>query len=337
MTKISVVMAVYNGEKYLESAVKSIIDQTYRDFELIIINDGSTDGTKTIVDGIRDDRVKVIHSSKNQGVAKARNLGVDIATGEWIAVQDADDISLPARLEEQLRYITAHPDLITVGSHIDCMSDDSKVPPSLLRSIKNYHNSLVTREELMKQRFRTCPLAHGSCTFLKEAFVAAGKYDPQYVIVQDYDLWMRMFERGPIENIPQILYQYRVHSNSLSRHNQQDFTNELNRISMRYIRKQLFENRKREPVFIVIGPKANCDNFKENIVLQDHYQVYQYVCHNVSASLSSVVDLYDKNKIDSVVVLDTCEGNGCWKTLEYLENEGMTYNKQLFSLYNVIS
>ena len=237
---ISVVMSVYNGEEFLRESINSILTQTYKNFEFIIINDGSTDNTRSILDSISDSRVKVIHLNENKGVAIARNTGVDMSKGSWIAVQDADDISFPTRLEEQVNYIITHPEIVAVGSHIECVEGKEKTSNYVTHGIENFHNSFQTSEQLKNERFRSCPLAHGSTAFSKEAFLKAGRYDPQYRILQDYDLWMRMFQLGSIEIVPKQLYQYRVISNSLSHTDQIAFCNEKNVISTKYIREFIF-------------------------------------------------------------------------------------------------
>ncbi|UJF31540.1 glycosyltransferase family 2 protein [Paenibacillus hexagrammi] len=122
--KVSVITAVFNGEAYIQEAIDSILGQTYTDLEYIIVNDGSTDKTREILDRIQDPRVKVIHLPENQGAARCMNLAASHATGEWIAVQDADDISLPRRLELQVEHIRKNPKLVLVGSKIDCISGD---------------------------------------------------------------------------------------------------------------------------------------------------------------------------------------------------------------------
>ena len=120
--KVALVMAVYNGEEYVQETIKSILSQTYQHLEIVIVNDGSTDSTSKILDAIIDRRVKIIHLEVNKGVANGLNVGIGQTEAEWIAIHDADDLSLPRRIEEQVDYIQAHPYVVAVGSFIQCIA-----------------------------------------------------------------------------------------------------------------------------------------------------------------------------------------------------------------------
>src|SRR5262245_17330643 len=116
MPRISVIFPIYNGEKFLHQAMQSVLAQTYQDFEIIAINDGSTDRSAEILESYRDARIKIIHQ-ENQGLALALNTGIMHATGEFIARQDQDDISLPNRFAKQMEYFSHHPDCTLLGTH----------------------------------------------------------------------------------------------------------------------------------------------------------------------------------------------------------------------------
>ncbi|MEH7413682.1 glycosyltransferase family 2 protein, partial [Neobacillus drentensis] len=229
----SVVMAVYNGEEYLKEAIDSILHQTYKDFEFIIVNDGSSDKTREILNLLEDNRVRVIHLDENKGLANALNIGIQNANGEWIVRQDADDVSYPHRIMEQANHIKSHPDVILLGSHIKCFSGRPSVSKNKVKVVEKYFNGFLNRADLRRERFIGCPLSHGTCTFLKEAFFRAGQYDPKYTIVQDFDLWLRMFELGEVDIVPQVLYKYQIRMDSLSNNNQLSLGNELNVTSIK--------------------------------------------------------------------------------------------------------
>ena len=106
---VSVVMAVYNGEKFLQKAIDSILAQSYQEIEVIVVNDGSIDTTKKILDQVEDERVRIIHLERNQGAANALNIAIDNAMGQWIAIHDADDISYSNRILEQVRFLRKIP------------------------------------------------------------------------------------------------------------------------------------------------------------------------------------------------------------------------------------
>ncbi|WP_408010794.1 glycosyltransferase family 2 protein [Pseudalkalibacillus sp. A8] len=132
--QISVVMAVYNGKLYVQQAIDSILQQTYRDFEFIIVNDGSTDKTIEILNDIQDPRVRLIHLPQNGGAASALNMGIQNAKGKWIAIQDADDLSCPTRLEDQISYVEEHLGIAAVGTLKKCISGKTEVPERRLRN-----------------------------------------------------------------------------------------------------------------------------------------------------------------------------------------------------------
>ncbi|MBP3041695.1 glycosyltransferase family 2 protein, partial [Bacillaceae bacterium Marseille-Q3522] len=177
---ISIVMAVYNGEQYLQSAIDRILGQTYKTFELIIVNDGSFDQTKDILDLVSDTRVKIIHLEKNAGAANALNIGIEQASGEWIAIHDADDISEPARLEEQVKYLESYPESIGVGSLIKCIPGNTPVREMMLKNEEQNYNKLLDDKKVYDNRLFTCYLCHGSVVFSKDLFKKIGGYNPKY-------------------------------------------------------------------------------------------------------------------------------------------------------------
>ncbi len=125
MPKISVVLPVYNSEKYIAEAVQSILDQTFTDFELLIINDASTDGTLQILESFKDDRLKIINNPTNLKVVKSLNKGLELAQGEFIARMDADDIAYPQRFEKQIAYFKKYPQVDVCGTWVQAFGDDN--------------------------------------------------------------------------------------------------------------------------------------------------------------------------------------------------------------------
>jgi len=151
--KISVVMAVYNGEKYLREAIDSILNQTFNDFEFIIINDGSTDDSAEIIKSYNDPRIILIQQ-ENKGLAAALNEGIKIAKGKFIARMDADDISLKTRLEKQIQFMEAHPEYVAIGSWSNHISADG----DYLYTCKMPLESSALKDELPDK----CPFIHTS-------------------------------------------------------------------------------------------------------------------------------------------------------------------------------
>lgn len=211
--KVSVVMSVYNGEDFLAEAIESVLNQTYKDFEFIIVDDGSTDSTPKILEKYQafDQRI-VIDSHENMGLAVSLNRAVDIARGEWIARIDADDIMLPNRLEEQVKFIEANPTVDVVATWVYYIDEKSQIFKLL-----DFPKDLVTWED--NQRYfkenKGVGIIHPSVMYSKASFLKTGGYrnvNPS----QDTDLWFRMQEHGLVFSvIHKPLTKYRVSSNSI--------------------------------------------------------------------------------------------------------------------------
>lgn len=205
--KISVVLPVYNCERYIKQSVVSILRQTFSDFELIIINDGSTDSTPNVLSKINDERVRII-SRENKGLVASLNEGVSMARGNLIARQDADDISEPTRLEEQARVLDNDSTLVAIGTSIRTINMSGK--------LKNTHHVLTGKNAVKSELLIRSPFAHGSVMFRREAFVLSGGYSNTDWPAEDYGLWLRMALHGSLDNISLPLYKYRENSSGIS-------------------------------------------------------------------------------------------------------------------------
>ncbi len=211
-------MPVFNGEKYLREAVDSILGQSYKDFEFVIIDDGSTDRTPAIVREYADHdaRVRVL-SGPNLGYTRALVKGVAVSSGELVARMDADDIALPERLERQVNFLTLRPDCVAVGAVV--LVIDSDGDPVLHRRYPSQH------EDIEAQHFtgQGCALAHPATMFRRAAYEKAGGYRPEFEPAEDLDLWLRMAEVGKLGNVGEELLKYRVHlrGTSLTRQKEQ--------------------------------------------------------------------------------------------------------------------
>ena len=205
MPDLSVIMPVYNGEAYLHQAIDSILKQTFRDFEFIIIDDASTDGSEKIVKSYEDSRIKFVRNVENLGNYPSRNKGLEIATGRYICVMDADDVCYPNRLQLQHDYLEAHPDVLLVGSgwhfmgglerNVEVLTDYEDIKLFLLDNSCFLHPSVLLRSEVMR---------------------AVGGYDEHYVYAGDYDLFCRLALCGKIENISDQLVAYRWHPGQIT-------------------------------------------------------------------------------------------------------------------------
>lgn len=205
--KLSVVLPVYNGEEYIAEAMKSILTQSYKDFELIIVNDGSTDKTAKILDTFKDKRIKVVTQS-NHGLVYSLNRAVREAKALLIARHDADDFSLPKRFEKQMKLFARNPDLVLAGSSIQVMDMDG--------AYLHDHMVLLDNPELKQELLVRSPFAHGSVIFKKDAFEKAGGYQQSEWPAEDYGLWLRMASFGDFANVDEPLYRYRENQDGIS-------------------------------------------------------------------------------------------------------------------------
>lgn len=208
-------MSVFNGTPYLPQAIDSVLGQTFREFELIIVNDASTDATSKILRSYQDSRIMMMENERNLGLATSLNHALGVARGEYIARQDADDISYPDRFASQVALLDAHPQVGVVGATVEWI-DEQGNPTQIWR--KCYTNA-----EIQENLLRFCCLVHGSTMYRSQAIRDMGGYDEKMRTGQDYDLWLRMSEGWDIVCLPEVLYQYRKHAEmaSIKQHNQQ--------------------------------------------------------------------------------------------------------------------
>jgi len=199
---ISVVMPAYNAEKYISQAIESILNQSLTNFELLIINDGSTDSTLRIVRSFRDKRIRVVTNRKNLKIAKSLNKAVRLSKAGLIARMDADDISLPDRLEKQYRLLSERPGVAIVGANMIIVDEDGR------RISKREYPS--EDGELKRLMFRYSPFGHPVVVFRKKAFMEFGGYDPTKVPCEDIDLWFRLGSRYNFATVPEYLIKYRI-------------------------------------------------------------------------------------------------------------------------------
>ena len=206
--KVTVLMSVYNGEKYLREAVDSILAQTFKDFEFIIINDGSTDKTAEILKSYKDARIKIVNNDKNIGLTKSLNKGLKMARGKYIARQDADDISFPKRLETQVRYLEEHKSIIAVGTCINRIDDYGETIGSFIFPI----SPIDIRLNLLFGRW---VFAHGSIMFCNST-INPIRYDENVLYAQDYDLWLKLSRKFSMANIKELLYNLRIYDSRIA-------------------------------------------------------------------------------------------------------------------------
>ena len=207
--KISVVMPVYNAEPYLKNAIESILMQTFGNFEFIIINDSSKDNSYKILEEYarKDKRIILLNNQKNLGISKSRTKGTRYSRGKYIAVADADDISISIRFERQYNYLENHKDCGVVGGFIELFNSNTG---KIIGVRKYYKND----KELRKRIFLYCPISQPVCMIRRKAFDNVGYYNIKYPPVEDLDLWFRIGMKYKFANIQEVLLKYRVHKKS---------------------------------------------------------------------------------------------------------------------------
>lgn len=201
MLKVSVIMTVYNGEKYLREAMDSILNQTFKDFEFVIINDASTDKSQEILDVCKDNRIKLIINQQNIGMVNSRNKGLALAQSEYITVVDHDDIALPERLEKQIRFLDEHPEIGLVGGYYYEIDEQGKE--------FNLYQSPTTNEEIQRKLLTEDCFGHGTIMFRRECLGKAGYYRPEFEYMDDYDFVLRISEKYQVASIPEPVYKWR--------------------------------------------------------------------------------------------------------------------------------
>lgn len=204
---VSVVMPVRNGERFVEQAAHSILEQTFSDLELVIVDDGSTDSTPTLLAaiGAQDERVVVLRSRRPEGIVDALNEGCRAARGSYLARMDADDVSLPNRIELQAGLLDATPDVGIVGGCMTCTNLSGSVSWPALYPPED--------AEIRKMLPSANPFGHPTVTMRREAFESCGGYRDVCRHAEDYELWVRLLDRWRGANVSEPVLLYRVHTN----------------------------------------------------------------------------------------------------------------------------
>lgn len=202
-------MPAYNSEKYIGLAVESILNQTYRNFEFIIIDDASTDLTSKIISdfGKEDRRIILLRNKKNVGVTKSLNIAISKASGKYIVRMDADDWSYPDRLKLQMELMEKNPHVVVSGSYVEVCDSNLKV-----MYVRKYH---LGDKEIRKHIFRYSPFAHPATIWVAK-ILKQERYNETLTTCQDYELYFRMGKRGKFMNLDKELLKLRLHNRSVS-------------------------------------------------------------------------------------------------------------------------
>ncbi|HJC22756.1 MAG TPA: glycosyltransferase [Candidatus Eisenbergiella merdavium] len=206
--EISVVMTACNTGKYIRDAVESILSQSNPDFELIVVNDGSTDNTDEIMNGIRDERIRYIRSAENRGIAFSRNLGTQQARGKYLAVMDSDDIAPPYRLRDQYDYMESHPEVGVLSGDAFNFGTENR-----------YRTAIQGNERIQYRFFFRCPINNPAAMVRMDLLERTQvKYDVRYRVCSDYKFWIDLLNRTKFANLggkPYVFYRT-GHSESIT-------------------------------------------------------------------------------------------------------------------------
>ena len=193
---ISVLMPAYNAAEYIREAIDSILTQTFTDFEFIIINDGSTDPTEDIILSYSDKRIKYYANECNLGIVKTLNRGIDLSNGRYIARMDADDVSMPDRLEKQVHLLDVNPQIVASGTLYTILGDGSNIPVDVATDTEDIRYDMAIY----------CQFAHSTMMIRKDILEQYKlRYREEYKCAEDYKLWTELLQYGDMINIPEVL------------------------------------------------------------------------------------------------------------------------------------
>jgi glycosyltransferase involved in cell wall biosynthesis len=206
--RLTVLMPAYNADRYIGVAIASVLSQSFGDFELLIIDDGSTDGTAGVVQAFRDSRIRYRYHT-NQGIAGALNHGLTLARTELIVRFDADDICLPDRLHQQIRFMDTHPEYVLMGSMVDYMDMDG-------RYVFTYKPPALSNEAIRRLPDMVCPFIHSSVIYRKTPVMELGGYPFHAHGFEDHLLWRGLLQKGKVHNLEEVLLQVRFNPGSVT-------------------------------------------------------------------------------------------------------------------------
>lgn len=330
--EISVIMAVYNDEKYLKKAIDSILNQTFGNFEFIIINDASTDNTEKILLEYEDHRIKILKNELNLGLTKSLNKGLEISRGKYIARMDADDISYLNRFEQQYNILESEPEIGIVCSWTEIIDENDNVidtwkgdnTPELIYYILNFRNCLT----------------HSSVLLRKELILHYGPYNENIKKAQDYELWNRFSKITKIYKIDKYLIKWRKTGNSITSLYSSAQAETVKKIFINNFKFTILTN---DDIGILNFIQNNFELFSNNDIYMDenkilssiriYYQINKYIINTTPASL-------DRNKVKIIsnnyynnYIFNICRILGLKKVLKNLEISNIDKLKLLLIIY----
>ena len=278
MPIVTVFMAAYNAAQFIEKSIQSILNQTFNDFELLIVDDGSTDNTLEIIRSFTDDRITIIENKINRGLIYTRNLAIQYARGTYLAIQDSDDISLPNRLERQFEILNQNQNIALIGSKAYTIDDQDNLLDKKLDVLKG--------SKLLKaQLFFENTFVHSSIMMRMSIFKEIGGYQT-YPSAEDYELFIRISEKYNVENLDEYLVYYRVHNNSFSTVKQDLLNQQIRLIKEKQLTK--------------LGINSLEDYFNDGSYNTGNYKRYINKFHTLIKANDNL-KIYDKKTFDHLI------------------------------------
>lgn len=214
---VSFILPVHNAARYIKETIDSVLNQTYTNFELIIINDASKDGSDSLIKKYDDPRINYFENKNNLGLIKTLNFGISKANGEYIARIDADDTCAPDRLAQQVELLQKRNEIDLVGTHFNLIDSEGKHI-----GISHFPTEAIDIHYLLNFY---CPIAHPSVMFRKEVFIRNGQYDENDVHIEDFALWKRISTGENVYNLPVRLVNIRKHDSNITVSNRNSHVN----------------------------------------------------------------------------------------------------------------
>lgn len=239
MHKLSVIVTVFNAEPYLIESLDSLFGQSFQDFNAILVNDGSTDGSREImIEYAKKDNVIMLENKYNEGIPVARNRALLESQSEYIAIHDADDISLPDRIEKEVLFLDTHPDIDVVGGHALKISTTGEHIGYM-----SYPPESTSKAFIVIDRFKLNPIIDPSCMYRRDSVFKRGGYsmDPNMKTVLDFHLWCRMLLSGQkLSNIQEPIIKYRINPNGVTRRETSNMLQATDVVWSTFVRRQNF-------------------------------------------------------------------------------------------------
>ena len=301
MCKISIIMPVYNGEKYLKEAIDSILDQTFKEFEFIIINDYSNDDSLKIINSYNDKRIILVNNDQNLGIAKSLNKGIEISKGKYIARMDADDICYRHRLETQINFMENNLDIGMCGSAVEVFTDNSS----------NIHECPLNHNEIKALQIFNSAFCHPTVMIRKEILSRHKlSYNEFYEGMEDYELWIRMSRVTKLANIKESLLKYRCHDGQVTKNISKLQHEKMKLIRKRTLKELSLEFKDEDVETLLMYATTEIFKYEDKI-----YKVFNLFERIIESNLESKI--YDEKALRYVISY-----NIYWALLKYKNEYG---------------